>query len=238
MVNEITDRLFQKYEESLLAIGVYGSIANDIDGPFSDIEMHVVSKDGHPIQGHEFVYDRFKIEISTIEKSDIIRKAEVVDDSWAITAGVFIHVLPLYDPEFLFEELKELPYQLTDKKVKEVMREFFIWEPYETVGKLRNNYRSNNLSYIPLGAKDLSFQTAKLIGLANKKHYSTRAKTWKESLGFNSKPTGYVELTTLVMSGDLHDTERIYMLCEKLWIGLNEWFEDMNIDYRRKELPF
>ena len=43
-----------------------------------------------------------------------------------------------------------------------------IWEPYETMGKIRNNVQSGNLNYLPLGAKDLTWQTAKLIGLANR----------------------------------------------------------------------
>ncbi|MEB6548936.1 hypothetical protein MXL46_07460 [Heyndrickxia sporothermodurans] len=131
-----------------------------------------------------------------------------------------------------------MPYQASDAVFKVVMREFMIWEPYETVGKLRNNFMSGNFDYLTLGAKDLVWQTAKLIGLANRKFFTTRARTFEESLLMESRPAGYDELVRKVMAGTLEDKEYIYQLCEKLWTGLNEWFAELGIEYKVQELPF
>lgn len=238
IIYEIKERLLNAYEDNILAIGVYGSISQENDGPFSDIEMHVITTDGTSIESHEFIYDKFKIEISTKQRHELIELAKTVDDSWAIRAGMFINVLRIYDPHHLFEEIKTLPLQVSNEAIKETMREFMIWEPYETIAKIRNNYHTANFHYLPLGAKDLVWQTAKLIGLANKQYYSTRARTFEESLKMASKPSGYEELALQVMEGQLHDKQHVYELCEKLWVGLNKWYEDLKIDYKTQQLPF
>lgn len=238
MIDQLKNRLLHLHGDAILAIGMYGSIAQGIDGPYSDIELRVVTKDGVSLPGYEFIYLPFKIEISMIQKQEIYRSASAVDDSWAIKAGAYAHLAAIYDPNGLLEEIRTLPMQVSEEAIREVMREFMIWEPYETVGKIRNNKLAGNYNYLPLGAKDLAWQTAKLIGLANRTFFNTRARTYEESLQMPSRPSGYDELVGLVIRGQLHEMEMVYERCENLWTGLNEWYEEMGIDYRLMELPF
>ncbi|AQU79327.1 MULTISPECIES: kanamycin nucleotidyltransferase C-terminal domain-containing protein [Planococcus] len=238
MIAVLKDRLLAAYGEQLLAIGVYGSIALETEGPYSDIEMHVVTKEYHSIEDLEFVYDKFKIEIGFHDKQAFFEKAKKIDDAWAIKAGAFIHVLPVYDPTNLFEQVKCLPFEGLSSSAHRVMKEFMVGEPYETMAKIRNSYHSGNHNYIPLGANDLVWETAKLIGLANHTYYSTRAKTYEESVRMKSVPTGYRELVQFVMNGQLTDTETVYQLCESLWTGLNRWMESLGLNYRLTKLPF
>jgi|GEM_PF-6546397 len=63
LVAQIKDRLLQLHGDAILAIGLYGSLAQGIDGPYSDIELRVITKDGISLPGHEFIYPPFKIEI-------------------------------------------------------------------------------------------------------------------------------------------------------------------------------
>lgn len=237
MISIIKDRLLAAHGENILAIGAYGSIGLGTDGPYSDIECHVITRDGVRLQTLEFVCGKFKIELSTTDRSGFFKQAKEVDDSWAIKAGIFIHVLPVHDPTGLFGQVKNLPLEISDEARQHVMKEFMIWEPYETVGKIRNNYSVGNADYLHLGAKDLLWQTAKLIGLANKSYYTTQAKTYAESLQMEAVPVGYKELLAFNLAGDLRDHEKLYRLCEELWTGLNLWFDEMGLDYRMTELP-
>lgn len=237
MIGRIKERLLFAHGEDILAIGAYGSIALETDGPFSDIELHVITSDASTLESFEFIYDKFKIELSTKTKVAFTKQAKDVDDSWAIKAGVFIHILPVHDPEGLFEQVRNLPLEVSDDAREDVMKEFMVWEPYETIAKIRNNYSSGNLNYLPLGAKDMLWQSAKLMGLANKTYYSSRARTFEESLEMESIPSGYRKLLDLISEGQLQDKEKIYFLCEDLWVGLNEWYSDMGLDYRLNEFP-
>lgn len=237
MIDTLKERLLAARGGDILAIGVYGSIAFGMEGPYSDIEMHVITNDGARMETLEFVYDRFKIELSTNDKSTFLKEAENMDDLWPITAGTFIHIIPIHDPENFFEQVKDLPFKASDGVRRDVMKQFMVWEPYETVAKIRTNYSTGNLTYLPLGAKDLLWQTAKLIGLANKSYYTTRARTFEESLAMESIPAGYRELVDFIHGESPQDKEEVLRLCEELWTGLNEWFDEMGLDYRLTELP-
>ncbi|MCG7409653.1 KNTase domain-containing protein [Paenibacillus sp. ACRRX] len=238
MIEVLKNRLLAKHKHAIMAIGVYGSIGQGTDGHYSDIEMHVITQNSIRLDSYEFIYDKFKIEISTATLDEAYIKAKQVDDMWPIKAGVFIHVLSLYDPHHIFEELKLLPLQVPEVELREVMKQFMIWESYETMGKIRNNWENGNVGYLAIGAKDLSWQTAKLIGLANKQYFRTRAKTFQDSLAMKDKPAGYEELVMCVLEGNEADKEKVYVLCERLWSGLNEWFERLGIKYKSDELPF
>jgi len=231
-IDKIKNMLLNKYGEDIEAIGIYGSIAREKDGPYSDIELHVISRDGVTIPGHELIYHPFKLEISTVQKSEWFEKASVVDDGWAIKVGSFLHIISLYDPNRLFEKTKEMVLSVSDEAFEQIIKEFMVWEPYETMGKIRNCYVTNNMSYLPRAVFDFTWQIAKLIGLINKQHYSTRALTLEESIARSIKPKGYSELAKKVIGGELSDKEELYQLCENLWTGINELLADLGIDYR------
>ncbi|MGM7700458.1 kanamycin nucleotidyltransferase C-terminal domain-containing protein [Pseudalkalibacillus sp. Hm43] len=238
MIEYVKDRMLQLHGDKVVAVGVYGSIGFEKEGVYSDIEMHIVSEDGYEIEGHEFIYGKFKMELYTSQRSELLERASEVSDNWPVKAGSFVQIKPVYDRDGFFEEVKKRPMSVSDTAIRDVMREFMIWEPYETMGKMRNNYESGNLDYIPVGARDFAWQTAKLIGLANKQYYTTRAETFEESLRIEAKPVGYEALARKVMSGDMRDRAEVYELCEALWTGLNDWFDELGIEYRVEQLPF
>lgn len=235
-IDRIKNMLLTKYSDDIEAIGIYGSIAQEKDGPYSDIELHVISRDGVNVRGYELINHPFKMEISTAQKTEWFMKASMVDDSWAIKVGSFIHITSLFDPNSLFEKARKIAFSVSDEAIRKVIKEFMVWEPYETMGKIRNSYVTNNLSYLPRAVFDFTWQVAKLIGLINKQHYSTRARTLEESVAKPIKPAGYSELAIKVIRGELTDKEELYRLCENLWTGLNELLEDMDIDYRSNNL--
>ncbi|WP_033542058.1 kanamycin nucleotidyltransferase C-terminal domain-containing protein [Planococcus sp. CAU13] len=237
MIDTLKERLLAARGDDILAIGVYGSIALGTAGPYSDIEMHVITKDGAKMETLEFVYDRFKIELSTNTRTAFLKEAEEMNDSWAITAGAFITIIPVHDPQNLFEQAKDLPFKASDRVRQDVMKQFMIWEPYETMAKIRTNYSGGNFNYLQIGARDLLWQTAKLIGLANRMYFTTRARTFEESLAMESTPSGYRELLDYFHGSQLFEHEKIFHLCEELWTGLNEWFDELGLEYRLTELP-
>ncbi|KGP90578.1 KNTase domain-containing protein [Pontibacillus chungwhensis BH030062] len=238
MIQTIVNKHVTKHRNDIVAIGVYGSVANGNAGPYSDIEMHIVTKDGVLLESHEFIYPPYKIEIGSIERSKIIEKAKRYECTWPIWAGSFINVLRVYDPEGFFETLKIYPYSHNEEEKRGVMREFMIWEPYECMGKIRNAYAKGHLTYIPQGAHQLLRKASLLVGLQNNSFYSTQSKMFEEAMQLPSKPPGFNELALLVLSGELTDSEVVYKHCEDLWQGLNTWFDELGIQYKVTSLPF
>ncbi|QSS98678.1 KNTase domain-containing protein [Pontibacillus sp. ALD_SL1] len=238
MIQTVVDKQLNMYGRDIVAIGVYGSVGIGNAGPYSDIEMHIVTKDGVQLESYEFIYPPYKLEIGSIERSKILAKAKRYECTWPIWAGSFINVHPVYDPEGFFETLKAYPYSHTEEEKMGVMREFMIWEPYECMGKIRNAYTKGHLTYIPQGAHQLLRKASLLIGLQNNRFYSTQSKMFEEAMQLPSKPAGFNELALLVLSGDLTDSELVYKHCEELWKGLNNWFDELGIQYKIASLPF
>ncbi|WP_339282788.1 hypothetical protein [Paenibacillus sp. FSL R5-0486] len=48
-IHEIKNKLLEKYDEDIEAIGSYGSLAQVKEGPYSDLELHIISRDGTSI---------------------------------------------------------------------------------------------------------------------------------------------------------------------------------------------
>lgn len=46
MASVLKDRLLTAHGNQILAMSVYGSLATGNDGPYSDIEMHVITRAG------------------------------------------------------------------------------------------------------------------------------------------------------------------------------------------------
>lgn len=237
IIERVKRRLLDVYDSEVIAIGVYGSMAQATDGPYSDIEMHVICTEEAQLKDHEFIYGPFKIELSVKTEAAFFHAALTIDDSWALRVGMFLYIYPLYDPNGLFDHVKNLPLQVSDVLIKETMREFMIWEPYETIAKIRNTYQKRNQNYLTFAAKDFMWQTAKLIGLANKQPYTTRAKTFDESVQMMEKPEGYLELLACV-NQDRVVLEELYECCEALWTGLNKWYKKLEITYTVDKFPF
>lgn len=64
--------------------------------------------------------------------------------------------------------------------------------------------------------------------------WSREVSDFEESLKMESNPAGYQHLVVKVMEGQLDDKEHIYLLCENLWIGLNDWYAELAIEYTTK----
>ncbi|WP_229106806.1 hypothetical protein [Paenibacillus sp. 1001270B_150601_E10] len=87
------------------------------------------------VPSSELIYHPFKLEISTMQKSEWLKKASLVDDSWAIKVGSILHITSLFDPHHIFDQGKEMALSVSDEAIKKVVEEFMVWEPYETMGK-------------------------------------------------------------------------------------------------------
>ena len=88
-----------------VAIGLYGSLAREEDGPFSDIEMFGVLQANQYEQRYEWCTAAWKAEVDIYGKQTLREQAARVDGRWPLTHSAFQTVLPLYDPEHFFAEI-------------------------------------------------------------------------------------------------------------------------------------
>ena len=223
MVERLVQALLTKHGERVLAIGLYGSLAKGIDGPFSDIELFCVLRGGDEDYSHEWVYGDSKAEVNIYGEEAILKSAVEVDDKWSLSQGQLIAAQPLYGDPAFFAYLRELVLSTPPEAFDNVMRAMLVGEFYEWIGKLRNARNSGHTAYIPLLACHFAEFGAQLLGIAHRYCYTTGSKMLEEALQLPNQPAGYAELCALVMKGQLGDSEQVAATVERCWTGMGAW---------------
>jgi kanamycin nucleotidyltransferase len=223
LAKEIAGRFQAHFGDDVRAIGIYGSLARNTDTAYSDIEMYCIIKGQGIEKPYEWSTGPWKAEVD-VQSGDVLLKwAAELDELWALTHGSCIHVLPLYDPENFFGQLKSLVFDHTDYEFNTVLKDMIVGELYEFLGKIRNTMAGGNTSSLPLQAGNLTKFGAFMIGLANRSLYTSSSTVFPESLSLPDRPGGYDALCEMVMRGELSDFPRVLQTADHFWEGVEAW---------------
>jgi kanamycin nucleotidyltransferase len=220
---QIAARFQAYYAENLLAIGIYGSLGRSMDGPYSDIEMHVIVKGEEIERSFEWSSGPWKAEVDVYSTDVFLAEAGKLDDLWPITQGSFARVLPLHDPKRLFHRAAHAVFDHTLEDYNRLIREVLIGDLYEMIGKARNALARGQTGDLAAEAVLAARYAACVVGLANRCLYSTGPEIFPESLGLPGRPAGYDELIEMVMRGELSDPRRVIKVMDTLWEGEEAW---------------
>jgi kanamycin nucleotidyltransferase len=78
---------------------------------------------------------------------------------------------------------------------------------------------------------------AMLVGLHNRKCFTTGSMVLPEALEMPSRPTGFDQVAKLVMSGELAESAKIVTVCEEFWRGLVVWVAENEYVMVSKRIP-
>lgn len=220
---EIVEVFRRHYGEAVMAIGYYGSLAKGTDGPYSDIEMQCVISDTGVERTFEWNAGAWKAEVNVQSRDVLLSSAATIEGDWSITHGAYSHILPVYDPDRFFDELRQVAHSQPESKFQLALGELIVGDLLEQIGKVRNAWAMGNRDYLPCLACELARSGACLVGLANRFLYSSAYRMFAESLVLPNQPDGYQEICELVTSGQLSDPERIVQAANIFWGGVENW---------------
>jgi kanamycin nucleotidyltransferase len=220
---EITNQLRDHFQDRLVALGVYGSIAHDSDGPYSDIEIHCVISGSDIDDSIEWSAGEWKAEVDILSLDVIVEQAAQVDCDWSITHGAYVYVWPIYDPSLLFHRLKETVYAHPEACFIQAMKNVIVGEIYEVVGKIRNLQNAQDWVSLPYLTLAMTLHSACLVGLANHHLFTSLAGIFRESLTLPNIPEGFPALCKLVTNGRLDQPTQITPMIDTCWEGIETW---------------
>lgn len=229
IANQIADQLTAHFGQKVVAIDLYGSLAQGTDGPYSDIEMHCVLDEPGLDTSLEWSAGDWKAEVNLNGVNVILKKAACVEINWSITHAAFVYFQPLYDPTNLFIHLRKTAISQPATRFVKAMQELITGEIYELCGKIRNMSHRQDFSILAYYAAGLARWGACLIGLDNRYIYHSGGHILKSSLTLDNRPTGYDPLCKLVMAGTLSDPAQTIQACEDFWQGVNTWSKQKGI---------
>ncbi|MGE8038098.1 ANT(4')-I family aminoglycoside nucleotidyltransferase [Lysinibacillus sp. NPDC093692] len=220
----IANQVIERYGSKVQAIGIYGSLARKTDGPFSDIEIKCILNALDENFCYEWTSGDWKAEVNFESAEHIIEEATTVDERWPLTHGQFFNILPIYDPNDFFTELKVKASSIDSSIFNEAICRTLVEEMYEYIGKVRNIEIQGPQTFLPILAMEIATAGAMILGLHNKQFFTTSAQVLPEALSFADKPEGFEVLCELMMSGNLSDPQQIIGICENYWDSLLEWY--------------
>lgn len=207
----------------VLAVGLYGSLARDEDGPYSDIEILCVLGSSGEDYTREGIVGPAKVEVNFLSQDELFARAAEVPPEWSLTHGAYVYTRPLYDPQRIFPRLREAVRSPPEEAFRQAMQALIVEELYELMGKVRNARHWGAREELPFLAVHLAFHGALLVGLANRHLYRSASKMLADSLRLGDRPPGYDRLCRLVLTGSLSDPEALAEACEGFWSGVGEW---------------
>ncbi|ENQ3106146.1 ANT(4')-I family aminoglycoside nucleotidyltransferase [Bacillus cereus] len=219
----IANQILEKFGSNVKAIGIYGSLARNTDGPYSDIEIKCILNSLEDGFSYEWTAGNWKAEVNFDSAEDIIEEVTTVEENWPLTHGQFFTILPIYDPEEFFKELKQKASSVDHTIFKEAICKTLVEEMYEYIGKVRNIEIQGPKTFLPTLTIKIATTGAMILGLHNKQYFTTSAQVLPEAIAFTDKPEGFDELCEIVMSGYLSEPKEIIHVCENFWKGLLSW---------------
>ena len=225
IAHEIAERLKERFHVEVVAIGLYGSLAREEDGPYSDIEMFGVLRANQYEHRYEWCTAVWKAEVDLFGKQTLREQAAHVDGRWPITHSAFQTVLPLYDPEDFFVEIRTIVQASPEHLFREAIKNLLVDDVFECIGKIRNARALEIPTAFPTLMLKLGQAVAMVVGLANRQCYTTGTHIISEAVALPDLPDGFRELGQVILTGDLRDYLRLGTACERLWQGLYIWAE-------------
>lgn len=228
LAERISRRLFELHGSAVVAVGIYGSTARGEDGPYSDLEMMAIVREGED-HTHEWTAENWKAEVNVRTLAGALDSAGELDGEWPLVQGEFAHVLPLHDPGDIFALLRRRVFDHSDAEFDALMRGVIVGDILELVGKWRNMQARGAFAGMPALAVKLAQHSVWLIGMANRALYSSSSQVFVEALQMPNRPPGFDAVCERVMSGDLRDSASLIEQCEALWRGIVVWADDRRI---------
>jgi kanamycin nucleotidyltransferase len=236
---EIAERVKERFHPEVIAIGLYGSLAREEDGPYSDIELFGVLRTDNYEQRYEWCTAKWKAEVDLYGKQTLRERAGRVDGRWPLTHSAFQTVLPLEDPEHFFAEISKITQASPEPLFREAIENLLVDDVFEYIGKIRNVQALGIPTALPALVLKLIQAVAMVVGLANRQCYTTGTRVISEAMALPDLPDGFRELRPIILTGDFRDGQQLGTACERLWQGLNIWAKDQGYQFISQErIPF
>lgn len=225
LAREMAERARVKFDA--VAVGIYGSIARDEDGPYSDIEILCITADAVD-KDWEWIHQGWSIDVNVQSRESVLRHATTVPGNWSISHANYLYLLPLHDPDNFFVGLKAaiktVPEEDFHRAIADVLSHL-----YGATSKLRNA-RHMGVSPPPGFLYYVVALGYNMIGLANRHAYSTATAAMVESLDLPDRFMGYDALCRMAIHNDIADDVKVFTVCDSYWAGAAAWAKARGIN--------
>ena len=218
VAREVVEMCLQVYGDKVAAIGIYGSTAVERDGPFSDLDITVLTNDDLGQETKCYSLDGLCV---NIDYQTVVESVET-EVSVPGSGGCWTSFLTLYDRDGVVTRLRDRYEALTEEDAR---REFAIRlrDHLNTyIGKVRNAVLAGDRSSLVLAALNLGMESCRALEILNG-HYTTGVASLREEVKtFSCLPRNFEKQIDTVMAAVASDEDELYNSAEDLWMGMKD----------------
>ncbi len=215
VARQISDLLLEKYQGSVLAVCVSGSVAKQLDRPYSDLEILCVVSDGLEIAHKYYVYNGLLVEIDYPQESNFLKAAREVGWDWPIQADQYRNRIVLFERNGWLGKLVEAVAENDKADLKEALRTAMI-AVIESLDAVRNAHLKVDLWDMRTRSFYMAWDVAKVVFLLNRRWVLTTSWFWKQTLECPVKPDDFRELVQTLMGMTTAAPEEVMWAAERL----------------------
>ncbi len=204
---------------NLVAIAADGSYARCEDQGFSDLELMIFVKDStHLPRGFQKIYDGMLIEGLFITEDQYHKQIHEPNREWFIAGSDTLSAVT--NPTFI-RRMQQYKVTNLTQKCDRLARDL-MYEIQESFGKLFNAIdHDNHHNLFPILSETV-MNTLKILAYINRKPYTTMNSFMTEAKSFEKKPTGFDELTRLVIQGKYQDLAALKRCATEVFVGIED----------------
>jgi kanamycin nucleotidyltransferase len=201
-----------RHGPEILGVGIYGTTAIGLDGPYSDLDMTFITRVDIGHESVVFAQDGLLLNLDYQTWAESVAEARDPE-----LAGTWADFLVLYDPDRLFSALRAIAASLPDEEYARAFANKVADDVATALGKIRNAVVAEDRASFLWACQSYSEAVCRAISLRNRRYVTGRARLCEMVKQMPVVPNGFTTLIDTV-SGIIQSTDQgAYDAAEVLW---------------------
>jgi kanamycin nucleotidyltransferase len=232
LAQRVADRAEMRFGSDFLFCALYGSVAREADGAYSDVELFCACSSGKvPCQVYEWIEAGIKVKLRVYTEAGLIAETAMVDMEWPLSHNKIFHHRLLAGTPASLEMLQHLAANADAAAFAGAITHIYLAEVYELTAKLHNLRQAPDSATQGAGPVLIKLleQVSIILGMAERRCFSTRQQMLTEAVGWRILPGAFPLLCQLVLAGNLQEGIRSDTLLEQLWQELGGFLRSRKV---------
>jgi kanamycin nucleotidyltransferase len=233
VARELASRVVAQHGEAVAAITIYGTTSIGVDGPYSDLDMTIVTYPdiGHETKCYTHAGLTINLDYQTVEES----MEEARDPN---EGGPWMTVQVLYDPHGVIEQFRQTWRSLSRNDCRQQFVRYMRDHLVTNIGKIRNAAIAGDRAMFINAACGMAHDTCRALCMLNDKTYVTGsgARLFRETMKLKILPENFIQLIEIVSGAWPASDQEIYDAAEDLWAGMQRLAEQQGLQWMSTDL--
>ncbi len=201
-----------RHGPAILAVGIYGTTAIGLDGPYSDLDMTFITRIDISHESVANTQDGLLVNLDYQTWDESVAEAKDPE-----LAGTWADFLVLHDPDGLFPALRAIAGALPDEEYAKAFARKVADDVATALGKIRNAVVAADRASFLSACQVYSEAVCRAICLRNRQYVTGHALLRERTKQLPVVPDGFATLIDTVSGANVATDQDAYDAAEALW---------------------